>query len=290
MTVEHKYISFAEFKARAEGPGGWEGYLSKTGEIDDGGDLIMQGAYADTIPDFLNRGFGAESHDWTFSRMTGFPTSAKEDGEGLYTVFQYHSTPDAQLVRTKAQERIAAGKGVYMSIGYEPAAPPVFIDPAEYAEKLPQYSRKGLEEQNMLKALQFPVVRVLPKVALYEGSIVSVPMLRSAEVTAVKSLGMDGLGTGLDYQAHLKWLGTALQEFTDRTQARAEMRIKEGRVLSTANYDELVALWERLGKLLEAAKPRPKEDGTTEAAKAAARIEYIRFLLTEAQSLGVKIT
>lgn len=289
MTVEHKFISFASFKARTEGPGGWEGYLSKTGEIDDGGDLILQGAYTDTTPDFLARGFNAESHDWTFSRMIGFPLSAKEDDEGLYVVSQYHSTADAQLVRTKAQERLAAGKGVYMSIGYEPGAPPIFIEPAEYAEKIPQYSRKGLEEQNMLKALQFPVVRVIPKIILYEGSIVSVPMLRSAEVTAVKSLGTPDLGTGLEYNEHARWLGTAIGEFAGRTEARAEMRTKEGRVLSQANYDELVSLWERLGALLESAKPRPKEDAT-EATKAAVRVEHIRFLLTQAQALGVKIT
>lgn len=265
MNIEHKYVSLASFKALEDGPGGFEGYLSKTGEIDDGGDLIVQGAYAETIDQFLSRGFTAESHDWAFSKMIGFPVSAQEDDTGLYWRSQFHSTPDAQSVRVKSQERMAAGLGVYMSIGYELAAPPVYIEPPDYAERIPEFSRKGMEQANLLKALQFPRVRVLPKINLFEGSIVSVPMLRSAEVTAVKGADVEGLGTGLPYSAHLKWLGTAFVEFMDRTDRVMEMDTKEGRVLSTANWDELTAIYERLGSLLESAKPKPKEDDTGKA-------------------------
>lgn len=265
MTVQHKFVSFTELKAKSDGPGGWEGYLSQTGEIDDGGDLIATGAYADTIPDFLVRGFNAESHSWDFARAIGFPLSAKEDEIGLYVTSQFHGTADAQLVRQKVSERLAAGKGVYMSIGYEPSAPPIYITPDEYGKVIPEYSRKGMAEQNLVKALRFPQIRILPKVNLFEGSIVSVPMLRSAEVTAVKSLGVDGLGTGLSFSEHAKWLGTAIGGFTDRTERVQEMDTKEGRVFSQANYDELISLWERLGKLLEAGKPKPKE--TDEEAK-----------------------
>lgn len=192
MTKQTKFINLADFKATGEGAGGWEGYLSKFGELDDGGDIVAAGAYTDTLDAFLTRGFNAESHDWTFSKMIGYPVSAKEDEVGLYVKSAYHSTPDAQLVRTKAQERIAAGKGVYMSIGYEPAAPPVFILPKDYAAEIPQYSTPDMVQQNLAKAASFPRVRVLPKVELYEGSIVSVPMLRSAEVTSIKSAGIKG--------------------------------------------------------------------------------------------------
>lgn len=191
MQVQHKFISFAEFKAiNEDGPGGWRGYLSKTGEIDDGGDLIPQGAYADTIEQFLSRGFNAESHDWTFSKMIGFPTAAKEDDIGLDVTSQFHGTPDAQLIRTKVSERIAAGKGVYMSIGYAPAATPIFIQPKDYAAQIPLYCRPDQVEANLAMAARFQKIRVLPKVELFEGSIVSVPMLRSAAVTSVKSASL----------------------------------------------------------------------------------------------------
>ncbi len=185
--MEHKYIALTQLKARNEGNGGWEGYLSKFGELDDGGDIVAEGAFTDTIPQFLARGFGTESHDWTFSKLIGFPTAAKEDNTGLQVAFEYHSTPDAQLVRTKAQERMAAGLGVYMSIGYEPSTPPVVILPKDYAAEIPKYSPPGMAEQNLAKATKFNRVRVLPKLELYEGAIVSVPMLRSATVSSIKS-------------------------------------------------------------------------------------------------------
>jgi HK97 family phage prohead protease len=379
MAVQHKFINLSEFKASNEGAGGWEGYLSKFGELDDGGDIVAAGAYTDTIDQFLTRGFNAESHDWTFSTMIGFPVAAKEDKVGLYVKSQYHSTPDAQLVRTKAQERMAAGKGVYMSIGYEPTAPPIFILPKDYADEIPQYSTPELAQQNLAKAASFPRVRVLPKVDLYEGSIVSVPMLRSAEVTAMKSkqtatgkaikgmfadaladrtnspwnlwevfmsvvcaieaqdeaaealmlpydyqgavneavqefaallaatlieedmeedapggdtddggmdegMDMGGMGmmgrtapntnkhksggsvTSLHEASYLDWLGTALKRFEERVTARIEMRTKEGRVLSTANWqaladmcDQMDELSKRVRSMLSDAQPKPKD-------------------------------
>lgn len=184
---ETKFIDLAQFKASNEGPGGFEGYLSRFGELDDGGDIVPAGAYKDTIEQFLTRGFNTESHDWTFSKMIGFPVSAKEDNVGLYVKSQFHSTPDAQLVRVKAQERMDAGKGVYMSIGYEPSAQPIFINAKDYASEIPRYCAPDQVEANMAKASRFSKVRVLPKVELYEGALVTTPMLRSANVTSVKT-------------------------------------------------------------------------------------------------------
>lgn len=268
MTRETKYVSFGEFKARTEGPGGWEGYLSKTGEIDDGGDLIVEGAYQDTIPEFLQRGFNAESHDWRFSTMIGFPTSAKEDAQGLYVTSQYHSTPDAQLVRQKAKERMDAGLGVYMSIGYEVMPKDTeIIEPDDYGKVIPEFSRKGLSEQNLIKALQFPFIRLIKRVTLFEGSIVSVPMLRSAEVTAVKSGEDEGQVDSPKYTADLCALVDDARRIADRTEKRITLRTKEGRVLSSANVaelssaaDELETLLKRIRTLLESATPKPKQE------------------------------
>lgn len=248
MTKQTKYISLAEFKAISDGPGGWEGYLSKTGEIDDGGDLVAQGAYKDTIAQFLTRGFNADSHGWRFADAIGFPTDAKEDDMGLYTRSQYHSTPDAQAVRVKVNERIAAGKGVYMSIGYEPGAAPIWIEPQDYAEKIPQYSRPDMVDANLLKALQFPVIRVLPKVNLFEGSIVSVPMLRSAEVTQSKS---EGPRDGLTLEEHSHSVLAAVKEYADREADLTEIRRKEGRPISEARRTRIAKVLDALTSLDE---------------------------------------
>src|SRR5688500_20293766 len=137
MTVEHKYIDLAQMKAITDGAGGFEGYASVFGELDDVGDIILPGAYADTIPTFLEQGFTAQSHDWNVAGgVIGFPTEAREDGEGLFIRNAFHSTPDAQAVRTKVLERKAAGKRVSLSIGYDLPTPPVKIGRASCRERV----------------------------------------------------------------------------------------------------------------------------------------------------------
>jgi HK97 family phage prohead protease len=275
MTKETKFISLAQFKAIEDGPGGFEGYVTTFGELDDGGDIILRGAYQETIPQFLTRGFTAEAHDWSFSGMIGYPTAAQEDDTGLYSAMEFHSTPDAQMVRVKAAERMAAGKGVYSSIGYEPAGSPIFIQPSDYATEIPKYSAPNLVEQNLAKASTFSRVRVLPKLHLYEYSLVTVPMLQSAAVTAIKSGADvqedDDLVDGRSYSADLKALVDDACRVIDRTEKRAALRLKEGRVLSSANWqaladmcDQMDELSKRVRSMLDEAKPKPKEDGGKE--------------------------
>lgn len=257
---QFKFQSLVDFKARNEGNGGFRAYATVFRELDDGGDIIMPGAYTETIPQFLERGFIAKGHDW--NTHIAMPKDAGEDEVGLWVDANYHSTSIAQEDRTIALERNAAGLLNFVSIGYETSAPPILVNKADYSSELPKYIRPDLLADALMKADRFPVVRVLTKLHLYEVSSVSVPMLRSAEVTAVKgtTASGEGLGTSLTYSAHLKWLGTALVEFTDRTDRVREMDAKEGRVFSQANWDELVSLYERLGKLIEAGKPKPKQE------------------------------
>lgn len=185
MTVEHKNISLAEFKAIEDGPGGFEGYASRFSELDDVGDIVLPGAYKDTLPQFLKMGFTAQSHDWTVQGLIGYPVEAYEDAEGLYIRSEFHSTADAQDVRTKAQERQRAKKQVSLSIGYDPLEVG-WIPANDYATELPKYVRPDLLSETLEKAKQFKKVRLLIKNELYEYGIVTAPALRSAAVTNIK--------------------------------------------------------------------------------------------------------
>jgi phage head maturation protease len=288
MTREVKFVSLAEFKLLDEGPGSIEGYVTKFGDLDGVGDIILAGAYTDTIAQFLEGGFNADSHKWEFGNLIGYPSGAKEDGVGLFAKAKFHSTQPAQNARTVAQERRAAGLNVYTSIGYELAAEPIYVRSADYSTEIPKYSAPELVQQNLQKAQKFSQVRVIPKVHLFEWSLVPVPALNSAMVTSVKSL-TDSLGTGIEYSDHILLLGTAIKEFADRTQARVEMRVKEGRVFSSANYSELIELYERLGKLLESAAPKPKETEQTEEAKALIAEVMLGIAIRDASKRGVPI-
>lgn len=185
--LEYKYTSLKSLKAVAEGPGGFEGYVSVFSLIDEGGDIILPGAYKNVIADFLNSGFTAQSHDWSITGVIGYPTEAREkDAYGLWVKTIFHGTPDAQAVRQKVQERLAAGKEVGQSIGYK-AGTPIIIQPKDYDRLLPQYLSAEFLADGLEKAKLFSSIRVLPEiVALKENSIVTAPMNRRAGVASVK--------------------------------------------------------------------------------------------------------
>lgn len=184
---EFKFRSLAEFKATDEGPGGYQGYPTLWDEIDEGGDLIPRGAYLETIDSYLKSGFSAHSHEWSISGAIGYPMKAVEDDKGFYIETKFHSTPDAQLVRTKAQERIADGKQVGLSIGFQASEPPLTVYPKDYKTELPKYVSPEAVERTLARAAQFSKIRVLSKIELFEVSIVTAPMLKVAQVTGVKS-------------------------------------------------------------------------------------------------------
>src|SRR6266404_2101344 len=163
------------------------------GELDDGGDIVLKGAYQDTIEFFLQNGWGATDHNWQFNKAIGFPVTATEDDHGFKLSVQFHMTDDAQQLRQKISERLAAGKDVKLSIGYALAAAPIFIERKDYARELAKYVRPELVQDSLIKAQKFPRIRLIPKLKLYEVSVVVAPMLESAMVTSVKGLDIKGM-------------------------------------------------------------------------------------------------
>lgn len=265
--AEHKYIDLKALKVSDDGSGTIEGYRSVFGEIDEGGDIIVKGAFADCIPEYLSAGFTAESHDWDFSKAVGYPIEAKEDEHGWFVKSQFHSTPDAQSVRTKAQERFKAGKKVGFSFGYRTDDYQV-IQSKDFKDQLPQYIKPERLNENMEKAQQFSEIRILKKVSAIEDSLVTSPMNKMASATGVKSEDDPNLKEipGTDSFESFESAGTALEKFAQKMRSNHEIRTKEGRVLSSSNRakvtackESLTALIADLNDLLTLSEPKPKE-------------------------------
>lgn len=191
--IERKFFSLKNFKSVDEGPGSFEGHMNNFGFLDDGADITVKGAFAGVLTDFLKSGFAAHSHDWDVKDgMIGYPMQAVEDDEGLWVNLKFHSTDDAQKVRTKAKERLADDKEVGVSIGYKSGAT-FFIAPKDYQSELPKYLKAEYLTEGLAKAATFPRVRVLTSIAeLAECSIVARPMNTLSHVDGVKSI--DGQG------------------------------------------------------------------------------------------------
>jgi HK97 family phage prohead protease len=157
--MERKTLALVEGKVTDEGVGGFAGYASLFGVLDSQGDVVLKGAYAATIPQFLERGFIAWGHDWLDPVAT--IRAAREDDRGLYIEADFHSDAGSQSARTRTLERIQRGKFMGLSIGYSvPEGGAEFTDTA----------------------------RLLKQIDLYETSLVTVPALRDAGVTGAKAV------------------------------------------------------------------------------------------------------
>jgi HK97 family phage prohead protease len=193
MQIERKFIDLKDLTVTDEGPGHISGYRAVFNEIDEGGDLIVPGFFKDCITEYLEAGFTAHSHDWDFDKAVGYPMVAKEDDHGFFVDSEFHSTSDAQAVRTKAVERKKAGKRVGFSFGYS-VSDKSYIEAKDYKEQLPLYVKADRLQANLLKAQKFDRIRILKKGEVIEDSIVTAPMNKLAMATAVKSINAESKG------------------------------------------------------------------------------------------------
>lgn len=185
MKTERKFIDLKDLKMSDAGNGSIEGYRSVFGEIDEGGDIVIKGAFADCLNEYLASGFSAHSHDWKFTEAVGYPVEAREDDYGWWVKSEFHSTQTAQDARTIASERKNAGKQVGFSFGYLPVEYE-YIEAKDFKEKLPLYVKADRLESNLAKAQRFNRIRLLKKVDAPEDSLVLAGMNKLAAATAVK--------------------------------------------------------------------------------------------------------
>jgi len=233
--MEYKILA-ADVKIADDGAGSLTGYASTFSNWDSVGERPVKGAFAPHLADFLKDGFIAIGHDWT-ALPVATPTEAREDDHGLLLKADFHSTPAAQAARTVTNERLARGKSVKLSIGYE-----VLQD---------EYVDEG---------------RLLKEIKLYEVSLVTVPANPLASVTASKRLPLADQSDAVL---------AAVKDYTDRLITLRDLRAKEGRVLSGDNrkrietaIDALDGAVVALRDLLAASEPR-KSMTDTHALRAA---------------------
>lgn len=159
--LERGRKTFILSKASIDDSGTLTGYGAIFDNLDDGGDIIRRGFFADVLDDFRTEGFISWGHDW--ANPCAMPTKAEEDAVGLTIAAKFHSDVQSQRYRTIAAERLDNGQTMGLSIGYE-------IAPGG--------------------ALRSPAGRELTKAKrLFEVGLVMVPMNREAGATDVKTNG-----------------------------------------------------------------------------------------------------
>lgn len=217
------------------GSGGFRGMASAFNAVDLVGDTILPGAYAETLAKFQREGFIAFGHDW--NNLIATVDAAREDDRGLWIEASFHSHPEAQRARTIAAERLARGKTMGLSIGFE---------------------AKDWK-------LRSDGVRELIAIELLETSLVAYPADPHAQVTTVK-------GGPPDPYLWAKALPDAEARLAELLESLQRER-KEGRVLSARNVQRLKdnmgnlrTVLEELEALLEDAAPKRDDDEKQRAA------------------------
>jgi HK97 family phage prohead protease len=103
---EHLIAPVLEWKA-AGGSGELEGYVSVFGNLDQGGDVVMPGAFKKTLAEWSRSAQPLPliaDHDLSTDGVIGSVREAKEDPVGLWVRAGFSSDPKAQSIRTKMIE------------------------------------------------------------------------------------------------------------------------------------------------------------------------------------------
>lgn len=131
----------------------FKGYAS-TYDLDQGGDIIVRGAFAKTLSEKAGRVKVLWQHE--ASSPIGKPIMMREDDQGLYVEAKLSDTTLGRDAMTLLEDGVIDS----MSIGY--------------IAKEADYNEDG--------------VRIIKEVDLYEFSLVSYPMNEKAIITSVKNL------------------------------------------------------------------------------------------------------
>jgi HK97 family phage prohead protease len=266
--LEHKSCDRADIKLFdiEGGAGGFIGYGSTFGNRDRAGEIVVPGAFRKALEAFLRDGFIAVGHDWA-ALPVATVKSAVEDEMGLRLEAEFHTTSRAQEARQTVRERLERGKSVGLSIGYR-----------------------------VLDAEDTDEGRLLKEIELHEVSLVTVPCNALAAVTGIKTSVECGLPADLPLADHASAVLAALEdsaalarEFAGRVKDLADLRAKEGRVLSAVNRERIARLGgmcremaDECESLVAAAVPKSAPDPQALA-------EVVRAELNRARLLGVAV-
>lgn len=254
---------FVEYKLSGDvKDGGFTGRAAGIGNMDRGGDVIAPGAFTDAIAGFLKNGSILVGHDWE-GVPVAMPTDCHEEGSALMLGAKFHSTEEAQNVRTVVEERQKANLSVGLSIGFTVAKGGMAY--FENGDALLAFC-----EQANIKVDRNSVAgykgycRLVTKIAeLFEVSIVTVPMNPACYVTRVKStFGGDGSLVKASLNDHFETVLAAVDGLTARIKRYSDMvQAKGDRPVSEDRLAQADSLYSALGALLDEARRKGATEG-----------------------------
>jgi phage head maturation protease len=249
--IQHRQFDLRMDDA-VESKGGLKGTALAYGKMDSYMTVFAPGSATAALPDFVANGSFLAAHD-ADDLAIGYIRSAVDNGAGIEVEVDYHTTGDAQDARTVAMERLAAGKRVGLSIGF---------NIGDYVEL--QNGDALLEmaaTMNMdLNAFDVESIRkcqrecyLITRIAkIFEVSQVNFPAVPDSEATAVRhDLGSAHAGMTLADQLDL--VHDAIESATKRATEVFELRSEQNKTLGKTSIEKLEQLRGKLDSLIQAA-------------------------------------
>lgn len=280
-----------------------DGWASVMGIMDRGGDCICPGFWKSVLKGFKQHGFISASHDWT--DFMAMPVEAAErtveiDGQKravLWSKAEFHSTQDAQDLRTKCQERMDRGLSIGLSVGFgiDYQEGRVWFqsgkDMWKHVEECADIDT-ALFDKKSITAYKGPCRLLLPGgcTDLFEWAITPVPMHQNALATSVKSadgdeggedaapkhFGLDNSAlNALEFGSHAETVLTAVRGLVARSADYKSVREEKGRSLSEQRRAELEQLRSLIDGLLATDTEAPKSLHELRA-RATAKLREVR--------------
>jgi hypothetical protein len=181
--LEWKSLPFLEVKAEGDGSE-FTGYCAAFNNVDSYGDVIVPGAFAKSLPDFLKNGQICFNHE----EVIGKPLEAHEDAKGLFVKGRISDTAKGRDCKTLLKDGVMRK----MSIGFKcmqrkRAVPNEITD---YWKTLGY--QPGPEDLSNMQA-NSDYLNFLHEIKLYEASPVGFPANTAADITGVKAMPLSRL-------------------------------------------------------------------------------------------------
>ena len=224
---------------RSTDPGGFEGYGSVFWNIDKHGDVILPGAFRDSLPRFLDEGFmGGVGHD--HDRPAGRFLKAYEDDRGLFVEGRFSDVTSGKEARTLLLDRVVQK----LSVGLDREG--LETSQVTAGQLKAMWQKAGYmptaDDERRLKGRKS--IRLIHRASLKEVSPVTIPANDEARILAVKKLGENHEELP---EAFVSFIGKARRIFW----GIARLDIKAGRVLSGKNEMKLRAMVEVLTSITD---------------------------------------
>lgn len=179
MTVETKqFYAFNDLECKSDDGDQYtfSGYLAVYNNVDQGFDVIMPGAFKDSLREWKKKGYyppmlkqhGGFKINADDLEPIGKWTLMREDDKGLYVEGKLFSTTSGRNIWTVLKESDPGSMG--MSIGYL-AIDYKYVEGKKYGKRYSDYT-----------------IREINKINLIEGSVVTFPMNTEATIDAVKNI------------------------------------------------------------------------------------------------------